>query len=315
MRNILVKICFFLALVIVLPGCYPYYYGGPQYQRQNEINYDIALVEVQRPKEAKARYGEQKIDRIIENGVNKYYFEDEMIKIIWLPVVYQLSFVVNNKTEYSIRIVWDEAAYVDENGLSLKMMHSGVKYADRNSSQPPSVVVRKGSLADFIVPTDYVYWREGSYSYYTSIPGGWETKPLFPTKEGTYSSNPEPILNIFSNKYLYKTFQILIPFQIEGVTNDYIFTFKINDILINYVSAVKMKAEKDVIEKKASQVIGKNIDELKLIFGDPVSMDKFQDGKIVWAIYRIENKSIKVLFSPDTGKVGSWTYCDNIGSK
>ena len=236
--------CFFL-ICIYLSGCNPSYYGTNPYPTTPQLTiytarYDIVLTEVQRPAKAKARYGSQKIDKIVEDGVNKYYFEDNMIRIIWVIEVAQPSFVINNKTENSIRLIWDEAAYVDENGFSKRVMHQGVKYADRNNAQPPSIIVRNGRLADFIIPTENVYYREGYY-------GSWKTKPLFPdTKEN--NGNAEDFLKGLKS-YLGKTFQILLPLQIEDVTNDYIFTFKINDILINGISANKNPEEIEKLEK------------------------------------------------------------------
>ena len=106
--------------------------------------YDIGLTEVERPALAKERYGEQKITKAREEGVEKYYFEDELVKILWLPSSSNVSFNLTNKTDHSIKIIWDEAVYVDTIGVSHRVMHSGVKYMDRSNSQPPSVVVRKG---------------------------------------------------------------------------------------------------------------------------------------------------------------------------
>jgi len=138
---------------------------------------------VERPAQAKKRYGGQRIDKIEQEGVLKYFFEDNLVKIFWLATARGVSFVLENRTDHSIKIVWDEASYVDVEGVSHRVIHEGVKYADRNASQPPTVVVRKGSVTDIVVPSDSIYWREGFYGRYFSSPGGWETKPLFPSAQ------------------------------------------------------------------------------------------------------------------------------------
>lgn len=45
-------------------------------------------------------------------------------------------------------------------------MHSGVKYIDRNNSQPPNIIPKNASLSDVIIPTDNIYYVSGQY-------GGW----------------------------------------------------------------------------------------------------------------------------------------------
>jgi len=180
--------------------------------------YDIGLTEVERPAQAKQRYGEQKVTQIEEEGVNKYLFEDEMVKIVWIPTSSQVSFILTNKTNHSIKIVWDEAAFVDEKGISHRVMHSGVKYIDRNNPQPPSVVVRNGTITDLVIPTDNVYYVSGKY-------GGWREAPLFPASSVTAEE-----LRSKAQKYVGKTIQVLLPIQIEDVVNEYIFTFEVKSV-------------------------------------------------------------------------------------
>lgn len=184
-------------------------------------SYDISLMEVERPTEAKQRYGEQKIVSFQEEGLTKYSFEDEMVKVVWVPTSSQFLFVLTNKTSHSIKIIWDEAAYVDENGMSKRVMHSGVKYIDRSNPQPPTVVTRNSTISDLIFPTDNVYWVSGSY-------GGWVERPLFPNQSMTSAAE----LSMQAQGLISKKVQVLLPLQIEDVINEYVFIFKINDVII-----------------------------------------------------------------------------------
>jgi len=182
----------------------------------HRLNYGIVLSEVERPTDAKERYGEYEIFETEEEGF-KYVFEDEMIKVLWLPTSFTIVFRLENKTDHSMRIIWDEAAYVDENGGSHRVMHGGVKYSEKQATQPSSVVVRRGTLSDVIYPTDYVSYTSGAY-------GGWNEQPLLPNEQ--MGGDPQTLLRA-SEEFIGKTVQILLPIQIEDVTNDYIFTFKI----------------------------------------------------------------------------------------
>jgi len=289
-----IKLLALFFIVVYLSGCYPYYYDSfeaPQYTppaTRYIADYDISLIEVSRPAKASSRYGPQKIEKILENGINKYFFEDQMIKIIWFPSVTEFSFVINNKTDHSIRIIWDETAYSDESGLSRRLMHSGVKTVDRNNSQPPSVIIRKGSLADFIIPADNVYWREGFYGDYISTPGGWETKPLFPIlKEGGTAESFQNSLK----QYIDKTFQILLPLQIEDIINDYVFIFKINNAVVpDDTSGVAMAKGYWLIEFNDGTIkhisvqekLAKGWDEIYREFGkSPSDLKHIKAGKLL----------------------------------
>ena len=89
-----------------------------------QAHYDIGLQEVERPAQAKEKYGEQKITQIEEEGVAKYSFDDQMINIVIYPTHSGIYFTLKNKTSYSIKIIWDEAAFVDENGSSHRVKRS-----------------------------------------------------------------------------------------------------------------------------------------------------------------------------------------------
>ena len=190
------------------------------------VKYHISLQEVRRPDEAKKRYGPQKIEKVAEE--TKYYFEDAMVKIVWIPGVAGFDFILNNKTEHSIRILWDEAAFVDENGFSHRVIHSGVKYTDKDRPQPPSVVPGGSNLGDIVIPADHIYWQDIFKPY------KWKTKPLFPETKSFPKLPHDPLKEAkeYFGKYAGKTLQILLPLQIVGIINDYIFTFRIDNVVI-----------------------------------------------------------------------------------
>ena len=152
-------------------------------------------------------------------GKNTLVYDDNMIHIEWNKGVKSMEFALDNKTDQNMKILWDESAYVDVDGVNHRLMHSGVKFTDRNSSQPPSVIVRKGKFKDALVPSDNVEWLKDSLSWYE--------KPLFPSWQegGTIESFQKSVAPLVG-----KTFQILLALEIEGTTNDYIFTFRIDQV-------------------------------------------------------------------------------------
>ncbi|MGC1391972.1 MAG: hypothetical protein WA816_13130 [Bacteroidales bacterium] len=202
------KVFFYIALTSMMTSCMTY-----------TGMYKVGLQEVESPKNVKEQFGETKVVNFQDNGVTKYSYEDGLIKIIWLPLNTEFSFLLLNKSDHSMKIIWDEAVYVNENGLSQKVFHSGIKYTDRNNSQPPTTIVKGASIEDLVMPTDNAYFVGGEY-------GGWREKPLFIN----YSSTSEG-LTALTSSYIGKVVKVLLPIKIEETTNEYLFTFKVEDFV------------------------------------------------------------------------------------
>jgi hypothetical protein len=171
-------------------------------------HYDIGLTAVERPQDARARYGGTTITRVDTAGLGKYLFEDQLVGMAWIFTRDRLAFKLTNKTRYSLKVLWDEASYLDASGQSHRVMHNGVKYVDRSQTEPPSVVIRGGSLEDVVLPIDYVYNNRAD----------WIEGPFFPGRLDQ------------AKQLTGKSVQVLLPLEVEGVVNEYIFLFRINEV-------------------------------------------------------------------------------------
>ena len=191
------------------------------------VEYDISLHSVERFVDAEERYGEQEIMTIQEGDTWKYVFEDEIVKILWEPTVSRTHFILTNKTNHPIKIIWDEAILIDDEGISHKVTHTGVKFIDIYSSQAESIIPGKGSITDVIVSLDHIYYDIGSgLGKYTDR--NWREEPIFPTIF-EYTKDIEQR----TKTLIGKIYQILLPFQIENVINEYIFTFAVEDVKVS----------------------------------------------------------------------------------
>jgi len=133
------------------------------------------------------------------------HYEDEIIDITFAVTREQIGFDLRNKSEQPVSIDWNSTSYVDVSGNSHRVMHAGVKYADRDKSQPPSIVPPTARLKDTIHPTDYVDFSKNF---------GWSTNSLFPRA-------PE------AAHFDGKAFSVFMPLQVEGKIKNYLFTFTI----------------------------------------------------------------------------------------
>ena len=192
-----------ICAVLLLSGCSMYTYP----------TYSVSLCKVEQPEDAKQQFGETKIVSSNDENLTKYTFEDEYIRISWYLTRTSLHFLLTNKSQHSIKIPWDDMVYVDIYGQTGRVMHSGIKYIDRNNSQPASVVPRGTTISDLVMPTDNVYYVSGQY-------GGWSEHPLLPR----YTTTEE----IQSSGVVGKSMKVLFPIQIENVTNEYTFEFCID---------------------------------------------------------------------------------------
>lgn len=182
-------------------------------------NYDVTLASVESPADAKAQFGETKVVTFQEGNVNKYRYEDDYIDIVWFVGSTEFNFKLTNKSNHTIKLNWDDISYVDCNGSTGRVMHSGVKYNERNNSQPATTIPRGASITDILLPTDNVYFTSGKY-------GGWNERLLIPS---IYSKKEE--FAVGAPSYVGKTMKILMPIMIENVQNDYTFEFSIASLL------------------------------------------------------------------------------------
>ena len=207
------KVNFFLlafaALVLASCGVFKNYIAS----------YSVGLSSVESPADAKQQFGETKVVTFNEEGVSKYRYEDDYINIVWYVGLKQFNFTLNNKSGHSLKINWDDISFVDTKGQVGRVMHSGVKYSERNNSQPATTVPKGASISDILLPTENVYFVSGQY-------GGWRENYLLPCVYQT----PEAF-NAGASSLVGKTMTIMMPIMIENVQNDYTFTFNIDKLL------------------------------------------------------------------------------------
>lgn len=182
-------------------------------------DYSVGLATVESPADAKQQFGETKVVTFDEEGVSKYRYEDDYIDIVWFVGSKQFNFTLMNKSGHTLKINWDDVSYVDTKGQVGRVMHAGVKYAERNSSQPATTVPKGASISDILLPTDNVYYVSGQY-------GGWRESYLIPSVYQTQEA-----FNTGAPSLVGKTLTIMMPIMIQNVQNDYTFTFNIDKLL------------------------------------------------------------------------------------
>lgn len=164
--------------------------------------YVSTLAKVEKPSNPAVKYGNT--TTVVDKGITKYSYEDNFISIIIFGSSTQFSFTLKNVSQNTQKLIWDEAVFVDYKGSTSKVMHSGIKYSEKEASQPASTIIKGASLDDIVVPTSNVY--------YSDILKDWVTNSMYPSEVSMET----------------KQVQLMLPIQIQDVTNEYIFVFDVN---------------------------------------------------------------------------------------
>lgn len=189
-----------------------------------ETNFQATLQKVEKPSSAHNRYGENEVRRITEEGNQKYVFEDDLVQITWFPAWNMIYTKVQNKSDHSIKIIWDQGAFVGPDGSTCGIAHGDMSRMDLGKPVSPSVIPRNANLTKTIIPECNI----------TSD----SIKPIlsgFPRNERVPQSDVEAVKaakHDEAKEYEGQTFRILLPLEIEGVVNDYSFTFQVDRVTV-----------------------------------------------------------------------------------
>jgi hypothetical protein len=173
------------------------------FEFDNLGHFVATLSKVEKPTNATIRYGTT--TTITDKDITKFSYVDNIIDILIFASSTQFQFILKNVSENTIKVVWNEAVFVDVDGSTSKVMHSGVKYSQREADQPPSTIIKGAKLEDLAAPTAKVY--------YSDVLKEWESKDLC---ENASKNSKE------------QTIKLMLPIQVKDVVNEYIFEFNVD---------------------------------------------------------------------------------------
>lgn len=226
-KKVAVLLCmFFIALLL---GCDSYNrtklspYNSPRTQKVAKARYDIAMIGAEKSVASPYQVEAQRIETVFEEGVSRYRHEDDLVRIEWRPTPVDIIFTIYNKTGSPVKIVWNEARFVDEKGQSHRLIHSGIGYEERNIPQPPTVIAGGINLEEFIHPLDYFQWEEIRSTSAAEKKGYWDRASFLPTQ----IKGPAEALRVKAEAMIGKTFQVILALEINQIRIDYLCTFRI----------------------------------------------------------------------------------------
>lgn len=136
--------------------------------------------------------------------------------------------IVNNHNS-SIRVLWDEAAYIDNRGSSHRVIHMGVKLIDKEKAQVPSVIPQGAKIDDVLAPSDGIVNDGGVWTYI----------PLADNKFTSQTSAQKVLTSYKTDPYTTET-KLLLPIEVNGNKIEYMLSFIGNDFTIKELKELDM---------------------------------------------------------------------------
>lgn len=103
-----------------------------------------------------------KVFTLVNRTGDSNIFDDKKIKIEFSVNKRQLDFTLTNLTNKLLKVDWDASSLIFEN-VSKRVIHSGVKYIDRNSPQLPTTITSNSKLLDHVLPADNIVLKQHAF--------------------------------------------------------------------------------------------------------------------------------------------------------
>lgn len=160
-----------------------------------------------------------------------FLFEDDFIKIKWTPTIREFNFNLQNKTNNTIKVLWDSGSFITPDGANYRIINKSKKLSDEEGATIPTPIMKKAFIEDMIYPVGFVSYRRSMSIQGYYFPGMWIIPPLLPTFLNE-DSDEEQIKREkeLENKFKNKNIKILIPIEINNKIREYIFDFKIENL-------------------------------------------------------------------------------------
>ncbi|HEX8213527.1 MAG TPA: hypothetical protein VF584_25380 [Longimicrobium sp.] len=163
--------------------------------------YSAPLVQVDRSPSAREMGGPDSVTQISPAA---HRFEDAVIVADVGVQSTAVALKIRNKSASTLRLMWDDASFIESDGEAGRIMHSGVRFLERDRPQPPSIIPAGTTLTDQAIPVDRVSFSSGAS-------GSWRTAPIFRRGEAVAG----------------KRVGLLIPVDMDGKKLEYTFWFQV----------------------------------------------------------------------------------------
>ena len=190
------------------------------------LNYDIGCL-VESTSSAQDQYYTDGITEIIDfrertqkgSNYKNYHYEDEHVSMDWQISTAAFYFTLQNKTNQTIKINWEDIAYSNSNGTVSRMIHKEIPLGNARMPQVPISIPRNSQWKDYLIPVESIYLEDEEDKTYN-------VKRLFFAEVSTKRDREFEK----AQEQIGQTVSIQIPVIINGTQHNYVFTFNIKDV-------------------------------------------------------------------------------------
>lgn len=162
-------------------------------------------------------------------------FNDGRIDITFSNGYNKMDFVIENKTGKTISLDWDGAVWVNFNGYTDGVIHSGNSYLNKGISRAPSNIISGTKLSDLVAPKSKL---DNQGSLWSIFAGMFEYNMWEP-----YKVQAKRFMRKHASEHIGKKFTIMLPITIDGEVKEYRFTFVLDEIRYKKMSTKNMTGE------------------------------------------------------------------------
>ena len=138
-------------ILLVLSSC------GATYK----MNLSLLTVDV---KSDKSSYQSTNVRDTLMNDMVYMTFKDSIVDIKWVQGKNRFVLLLENLSEETMKINWDEVTYVNPFGLAERLWHATGFYSHSDIEQVPTIIPSKKSILEPIVQESNIFfykvWRE-----------------------------------------------------------------------------------------------------------------------------------------------------------
>lgn len=202
--------------------------------------------------------------KIIPTG----FYSDSVLSIGFDLDETYLNFEIRNESNVPLKILWDEAMFSDFMQKTKRVVHSGVKLTEKNNPQVPSLIAPHSTLADYLLPAESIFWKEGSSGgylgsmYLSPTAGEWKILPWIDKIDKANATDADmrgwADLLRASNGAL--PIKIILPISYQGETIYYTFDFSVifnvkvdgKPYIFDSEPSLQVKKQKTIIDLPAN---------------------------------------------------------------
>jgi len=138
-------------------------------------------------------------------------FRDKVLSVAFVVEEQSLQMRFENLSARDVIILWEQAMYTDVYRQGHRLMHSGIRFQDRNNPLPSQTVQSHETVQEAVIPVTNVYMSQEKKGY--------DIRPLFPVK-GDAAAELKG-----------KTIGLFIPVELDHQILPYNFRIEIIDVV------------------------------------------------------------------------------------